>query len=784
MSHEIRLASRWTAARNARQLPSSLSRRVAALRGCRFAVAHATVWLFGGQGGASATNWPPVVAETIAETCAVRGLALRRPLQVRPMAAFEGGYTPGIGSVVWQDDDAEVWRQGWCALGVYCTPPPGEAASGSEKPGEVGLAGPRGLYDAERATLFVAADGDAVPAATIAHEATHALQHQNYPQLAAIHLWHNRDLAAAANAALEGDAHVVGWAFDPAWRLSVCSNSRQALANLGPRWGWRPDGYWAHEGFPHVFGPALALERQLAKGNAGVDELVQAPPLATRNVLAPEADAEVTFIDLTVDLDGDALRPRGCKTGLANTAGALGIWGLLLQHEAEGVDADEVPKFLSGWLGDRFVHVACADESGEPSGELAWLTLWASDDAAGEFAASYRQVAAAATEFGDVLASVPTATRLGAQVLVATASLRTQQSRLFAAPRETFHSYGEWVAANCFPQARCDTLPTSAETNASLLCDGAPPSSRLADWIGRIRQARGALVPAAGERGLLGTKAGELATFCVRNSIGNGDLALACRAVVTGIRHWRGWQADANWRLLPHCASKGELKEWLRDGYYADVPRPFAAAESFAGIYGPPLVADTFARGGMGALRELLANPPLSTRALLGLPPAPVAFARLPDAALAAADCTVSATDVRGPFAIWTLLLDHGDQFPAETPPPLLAAWRGDQQLHLRCRSERWAEGWVWATRWQSERAAKQFAAAYASLEPSVVETGLPHGPTTRLGRVVLAAPPALEDSAVQLARALVWQEYGGWTQWIEAGCPPQEACLGAPPRP
>lgn len=783
MSHEIRLASRWTAARNARQLPSSLSRRVAALRGCRFAVAHATVWLFGGQGGASATNWPPVVAETIAETCAVRGLALRRPLRVRPMAAFEGGYTPGIGSVVWQADDAEVWRQGWCTLGVYCAPPPGEAASGNDR-SEVGLAGPRGLYDAERATLFVAADGDAVPAATIAHEATHALQHQNYPQLAAIHLWHNRDLAAAANAALEGDAHVLGWAFDPAWRLSVCSNSHQALANLGPRWGWRPDGYWAHEGFPHVFGPALALERQLAKGNAGVDELVQAPPLATRNVLAPGADAGVTFIDLTADLDGDALSLRGCKAGLANTAGALGIWGLLLQHGAEGVNTEEMPKFLGEWLGDRFVHVACADESGEPSGELAWLTLWASDDAAGEFAASYRQVAAAATEFGDVLASVPTATRLGAQVLVVTAGLRTQQSRLFAAPRETFHSYREWTAANCFPQAHCDTLPTSAETNASLLCDGAPPSSRLADWIGRIRQARGALVPAAGERGLLGTKAGELATFCVRNSIGNGDMALACRAVVTGIRHWRGWQADANWRLLPHCASKGELKEWLRDGYYADVARPFAAAESFAGIYGPPLVAEAFAQGSMDALRELMANPPLSTRALLGLPPAPVAFARLPDAALAAADCTVSATDVRGPFAIWTLLLDHGDQFPAETPPPLLAAWRGDQQLHLRCRSEGWAEGWLWATRWQSERAAKQFAGAYRALDSSVVETGLPHEPTTRLGRVVLAAPPALEEPALQLARALVWQEYGGWAQWIEAGCPPQEACRGAPPRP
>ena len=728
----------------------------------------------------------------------MRELALRRPLQVRPMAAFEGGYTPGVGSVVWQADDAEVWHQGWCALGVYCAAPAGAASGEAKRRGESGLAGPRGLYDAERATLFVAADGDAVPVATIAHETTHALQHQNYPQLGAIHLWHNRDLAAAANAALEGDAHLVGWAFDPARRLAICSrNPRQPeAADLARRWGWRPDGYWAHEGFPHVFGPALALERQVAEGNAGVNELLRAPPLATRDLLAPEADARVTFIDLSAAVDGTALRARGCKAGLANTAGALGIWGLLLHHGAGGVTAETMPAFLRDWLGDRFVHIAC-EKAEAPGGELAWLTQWASDDAARLFAASYREVAAAATELGGVLASVPTASRRGAQVLVATAGLRAQEAKLFAAPRETFHSYAEWTAADCFPQAQCETLPVAANAGASERCDDAPPSSRLADWIRRIRQARRAAhSPAtAGEQEALGIQAGELAAFCVRNSVGNGDLALACRAVVAGIRHWRGWQADANWQLLPHCASADELQAWLRDGYYADVPQPFAAVESFAGIYGPPLATAAFVRGGVAGLRGLLANPPLSTRTLLGLPPAPVAFALLPDAALAAAGCKVLATDVRGPFAIWRLLLEqqyghhgddpadpeHGDDIAADAPPALLADWRGDRQFYLDCGGQ---TGWLWATRWHSRRAAKQFAAVYAALAPSIAETGLAPGPPSRLGRVVLAAPPALAERVAHLDRALVWENRRDWQHWVEAGCSPRQACRGAPPRP
>lgn len=747
------------------------------------ALAHAAAAGLGVQ-GAAAAQWPPMVAETIAETCAIRGLSLQRPLRVLPMAAFGGGYTPGVGSIVWEADHAAIWRRGWCALGVYCAP---SAESVAGEPRASPLNRPRGLYDPESAALYLAADGAAVPAATIAHETTHALQLQNHPRLAAIHLWHNRDLAAAANAAVEGDAHVVGWAFDAERRLSACSmDPAHAAANAQRRWGWRPDSLWAHEGFPHVFGPWLALERQLAAGNAGVDELLRAPPLSTRSVLAPETAPEAVFIDLAVDVQNGALAERGCKKGLANTAGAVGIWGLLRAHGGAGdVDPAAMPGFLEAWQGDRFLHIAC---DGEGDDELAWLTLWRGEAAAQEFARRYRSVAAAATALGGGLGDTPTATQQGKQVLVATPGLAPQQAALFAARRRTFASYHAWTAANCFPQARCDQAPPPAPAAAAALqCGDGGPSSRLADWLERARLARhrhrqAVLSPPAERlaeaRMEAGASAGQLAAFCVRNSVGNSDLALACRAVVDGIRHWRAWQADDNWRLLPHCADRPELKEWLRDSYHEDAQRPFAARETFPGIYGPTFVAAAaVAGGGFAGIEGLTTSPPLSTAPLLGLPTAPVEFARVGQAA--GGGCAVAAADVRGPLGIWTLLLDHGAALDANTPPPLLADWRGDRQLYLRCSE---GSGWIWASRWRHRPAAGRFAAAYAALDPAVAETGLAPGPPWRRGRTVWVAPAALREHLDALATGMEWRRFASWQGWLAAGCFPQAACHGEPP--
>jgi len=209
-----------------------------------------------------------LVERTLAETCAIRKLPIKHPVEVRPMATFEGGYTKGIGSTVWEEQYAGAWRDGWCAVGVYCE-------SRDKDKGTVKSAGrPRGLYDPASNVLYVNTESEEFNS-TVAHEFTHALQHQNFPALNALHLWYNRDLAAAGNTVIEGGAHVVGWSFRPSRRMQLCMMTVEEDGSRQPQWwDWAPDDFTALEMFPHAFGPAISMEALLAGGTDGLDALL------------------------------------------------------------------------------------------------------------------------------------------------------------------------------------------------------------------------------------------------------------------------------------------------------------------------------------------------------------------------------------------------------------------------------------------------------------------------------------------------------------------------------
>ena len=210
-----------------------------------------------------AAPWRNLVDRTIAEACAIRQLPMKRPVEVRPMTTFEGGYTKGIGSTVWEEQYARAWRDGWCAVGVYCERE-SRSGDGSNSPNR-----PRGLYDHSANVLYVDVEADDYEG-TVAHEFTHALQHQNFPALNALHLWYNRDLAAAGNAVIEGGAHVVGWSFRPDQRTRLCMMTPDEGGSRRPHWwDWSPDDFKAHEMFPHAFGPAISFEALLAGGTSG-----------------------------------------------------------------------------------------------------------------------------------------------------------------------------------------------------------------------------------------------------------------------------------------------------------------------------------------------------------------------------------------------------------------------------------------------------------------------------------------------------------------------------------
>ena len=707
----------------------------------------------------------------MAEVCAMRGLALAQPVAVRPMTAFQGGYTPGVGSVSWEEDYAEQWRAGWCALGVYCAPPKdAEKDEAAPSTADRRLADPSGLYDRDRNVLFVRAGAQS--AVTIAHETVHALQFQNHPHLRALHPWHNRDLAAAASTALEGDAHLLGQTFDPKRRLHLCSiDPRQAARTHRRWWNWQPDVLWAYEGLPHVFGPELALRRAMRSHTDGLDAWLRAPPISTLAVLRPQSPAAVDFIRLPSDILGPALTERGCVQRLENTAGALGIWGLLAQHG--NAERDDFPELLAQWRGDRFVHVECP---GDGDDELIWLTRWSSRKAAREFAARYQTVAVAIAAHGRVLGAAPKAFARRRHVVVATAGLHHAVAEIARSRTETFASYEDWIASGCFPQRGCDVPEPPAPNGASdhVCATKADDAPRLAHWLERVRSARAAAAIASAEAQFLAENVAALATFCAKNRAHNTDFALACRAVYGGIRFQLQIRKDPHWQLLPHCATPSELRDWVRETYYADADAHAASESVFAGVYGLPLAARVLADKGSIGLAALATRAPVSTRQILWPASAAVDFIRLPPAALAQADCEATASDVRGAFGIWKLLLDHGG-LPPDSPPPLwLKDWRGDRQDYLRCRQ---GEGWAWVSRWRDAAAAESFATAYNAVAPTAAnETGLGRHVEAH-GHDVWVTLPALAPLIMQLRSRLETRTILDLHEWWAARCFPASGC-------
>ncbi len=715
----------------------------------------------GALGGAAKPSpaWLADAEDTVTLACASRGLTLKRPVSVRPMTAFKGGYTPGIGRIIWEREFAQQWRAGWCALGAYCASAEASASNASKAP-------PWGLYESDSDTLFINKASTAITS-TVAHETAHALQDHNFPALGSGRdTWQNRDLTAAINAAIEGDAHLLGWSFDPQRRLYLCSmHPAHATANHARWWNWKVNDLTAYEYFPHTFGPELALQRWLDADYAGIDQLLREPPLSTLAVLRPERAGPVAFIALPDALD-EAV--PGCGAGLRNTVGAMGIWGLLRQHADAGTD--QLPEFLEHWLGDRFLHLACP---GTDDDQLAWLTRWRTPAAASEFASRYQAIAASIPDYGGVLAAPPEAFVRGASVVVVTPALRAWIPRIAKSRVETFASFDAWIASGCFPLEKCFHAsagrPPAAPDKDYACSTAAPPPSGFTAWLARIRQARQRATRPATAPVLAGI--GKLAAFCAVNGRRNSDFLNACRAVYAGVNYQVKLLADANWALLPHCATEAELRAWL-----TETDAPLTLASTLSGVYGHTLAIRTFAKGGVTGLRALLAEPPLSSLYLLRPElEGAVDVIALPRQALAARGCQITTSDVNGAATIGDLLIDN-DWTPAkDNLPPFLLDWRGDRQAHVRCAD---GEGWLWVSRWRSREAALTFTRHYAELWPATLtEAPLPTITSRGNRHSVWMIAPALAPIARLLRDETEVRGFASFQEWVDGGCFPEPAC-------
>ena len=720
--------------------------------------------------------WRGLVDRTIAETCAIRQLPMRRPVEIRPMATFEGGYTKGIGSTVWEEHYAEAWRNGWCAVGVYC-----ESKDQDDRDGKTSPNRPRGLYDHSANVLYVDIEADDFHG-TVAHEFTHALQHQNFPALNALHLWYNRDLAAAGNTVIEGGAHVVGWWFRPNQRTRLCMMTPDEDGYRQPRWwGWAPDDFKAHEMFPHAFGPAISFEALLTGGTEGLNALLANPPLSTLAVLRPAEDEPVDFIRLPVEELVDALAERNCEVGLRNTVGAVGIWGLLRTHGDAPDDAP--PGFVGQWAGDRFAHLSCSDNNDE----FAWLTRWRTAEAASKFAQRFRAIAPAVVEYGGVLGKTPTAFERDRSVIVVTPGLALALDRLAESEVRAFTHYDDWIASGCFPQNSCYDLDGRRYRQRPASADDSCPSNAAAptefvDWVSRVRRVRDPSARRIPDTESLAEAAGRLGVFCATNTVANSDLTNACRASYGSVGYLMRLDADPEWQQLPACVGSRDFRAWLESAYYADADRPYASTSIVPTTYGTALAARALETSGAAGLRALLDSPPLSTLAVLRPElAASVAFIRMPRAEFAKQGCRVNATDSQGVLGIWNLLMDYGGAPEEDALPSFLLDWRGDRQSFIRCTDEEDSPvtGWVWISRWASPQAAEAFATHYRRIaQDAAEETGFPASTPVDVDQdAVWIVAPTLNELKPVLKDHLEMRTYSGFQEWVADGCFPRDDC-------
>ena len=707
------------------------------------------------------------VEQTVATACALRGLPAKRSIVVRPMSEFAGGYTPGLGHVDWGEAQIEQWRAGWCAVGIYC------ARQGADALASL-MPSASGLYDPEQDVVFVGNLGTPESLPTVAHETVHALQYRNFPAVSLTRPWGNRDLHSAVSAAVEGDAHVLDWWFSPSGRLRLCAlDWRTTSAAKARLWRWQPHAYWAHEGFPHVFGSALALGHWLEGGVAGVNNLLRNPPLSSRDVLKGGPPRPVDFIALPDETLAPVLAKRGCEVGLTNTVGALGIWGLLVLHD--DASDETAPALIDQWQGDRFLHTACP---GERNDELAWVTRWRSVEAAREFAARYQSMAASVLARGGVLGAAPLPFQRGRTVVVVTPGFLPAADDFLATEVRTFADLDAWLASSCFPHGECDYVtPPATPATGQLHARGTPSRSpaegsfqatctqeasaeqRLGHWLRRVRQDRFPVTAKAYDA--IWEALAALGGLCPGKGAGNEDMLQACGTARSGVCDW----------LERRCAVDAPASAGLTSAV-PTVGSDFW--DQFPDLYGPRLATRRATEGGTEGVLALATSPPLSTLAILQQQDVAVDYIALSPERLAVLGCEVLSTHVQGVLGTWIYLTESAQIANATAPPAWLLDWRGDRFTHLRCGEHR---GTVWATRWASEASARTFAALVSFGDSEVLAHETAAGTHTAW---TVSAEFAAKRKAIRQAAEI--RTYATFSDWVDDGCFPQADCGGTKP--
>ncbi len=312
-----------------------------------------------------------------------------------------------------------------------------------------------GLYSMARRTFYIVEGLGPGASMIMVHELIHALQHQHFPATLEFlqELRNNDDLELAIAASVEGDASLSALAHDPEGQLvrdleSARRFQRQLLSDLGQsaRVAGIPLLLRTAQTFPYAYGTLMAARVYQREGNAGLNRQLREPPLSALRVRFPDEDHPVEFVRLPLERLAETLESRACRIGHSNVAGTVGIAVLLEEYAGHAPD----DALLRAWAGDRFVQLEC------PEGwELAWLTRWTREEAAGDFARRYRALAPGLSSLAR-LSGAPRVHRSGRTVLVVTPGLEAQARLLLEQSQvRAYRHFRDWLEDGCFPDASC-----------------------------------------------------------------------------------------------------------------------------------------------------------------------------------------------------------------------------------------------------------------------------------------------------------------------------------------
>ena len=254
-----------------------------------------------------------------------------------------------------------------------------------------------GYYDPTAKALFVVQDAqrDAVRPVLV-HELVHALQDQHTNLDSLISRDRGNDLQSAAQAAIEGHATMVMFAYlaegqaggpvDPRTLPDIGAQIRPTLEQQNqqfPVFQNAPRILRETMLFPYAGGAGFVQKLWIRPLQSGFGDPYPAPlgprlPQSTEQVLHPESRYLVERDEPTV-LQLEAGDPAIRENGLGELE--IGTW--LVEHLGAGSE-----KWAEGWDGDRYRLVQV---SGSPA--LIWYSVWDSDGAARAFADAATRIA-------------------------------------------------------------------------------------------------------------------------------------------------------------------------------------------------------------------------------------------------------------------------------------------------------------------------------------------------------------------------------------------------------